>query len=233
MCRCSGLPCSNHVALCKQATVLQHKDCSGLLSCSSAAKVPCTQFSRKEWRRGVGNILKLWAQTQGRDGAGQTSWASLPQPSPLALPHLLRSWVESGAASAGPGWHWHCISSGPALSPPLPSAKAPAVLACSSKLQAKPAVESTALAHGGLIPVSRGRTAPTAASKPTGLCWVQGCAHRSPGAHPTREARVLWDQDLGGCASLTALVQGCGCAEVLPGHVADAHECPMETLPSH
>lgn len=81
----------------------------------------------------------------GQGWSGQTSWASLPWPSP---PALLWSWVESGAASAGPGWHWHCISSGPAPSPPLPSAKAPAVLACSSKLKAKPAVESTALAQG-------------------------------------------------------------------------------------
>lgn len=195
MCHCSGFPqpgssVQNSHSLTAQALF---RAARLLLCCQSSLY----SLLKERMEKGVGNILELRARTESRDSAGQTSRASLPRPCPLALPLLPRSWVESGAASAGPGWHWHCISSGPAPCPPLPSAQAPAVLACSSKLKAKPAVESTALVHGGLILESRGCTAPTAASQPTGLCCMQGCAHRRPGAHPTGEARVLWDQALG------------------------------------
>lgn len=113
----------------------------------------------------------------GQGRSGQTSWASLPWPSP---PALLWSWVESGAASAGPGWHWHCISSGPAPSPPLPSAKAPAVLACSSKLKAKPAVESTALAQGANPCVQRPHS-PHSCLQANGAVLGTGvCSQRPP-----------------------------------------------------
>lgn len=160
-------------------------------------------------RWGAGGAPKLGTGTQAGTvkGVGQSS---PPCPSPPACPAYHGPWVESGAGSAGPGSRWRCISSGPAPSPPLPSAEAPAALACSAELKAKPAVESTALAHGGLIPVSGGDAAPTATSRArgavlgTGLCWW-GCR----GLH----------QPVGACS-------GPWLCRVPPGHVADAHECP-------
>ena len=150
-----------------------------------------------------------------------------PEP-PHRLSCLPWSWAESGAASAGPDSRWHCISSGPAPSPPLPSAEAPAALACSSELKAKPAVESAALAHWGLIPASGGRAGPTAASRASGAVLGAGLRPRGGRAPtPAGDARAPWrDRAAVGCASLPALVRRCGCARVLPGHVADAHECP-------
>lgn len=59
------------------------------------------------------------------------------------------------------------------------------------------------------------------------LCWVWGCARGEAVFPPHPGMRKpcggLWSA---GCASLPALVWGCGCARVLLGHVADAHECP-------
>lgn len=154
----------------------------------------------------------VWVRLPGSPHCG-----CLPQP--LVL-------VGSGAGSAVPGLHWHSISSGPALSPPLPSAEAPAALACSSELKAKPAVENAALTRWGLIPVSGGCAAPTTTSRAWG-CAGHGPAlpenHASTSAGNVRAPRA---GEGGRCVSVPVLMWDCGCARVFLGHVADAHECP-------
>lgn len=115
-------------------------------------------------RWGAGGVPELGAgaQTGAAQGAGQPPppRTSPPQPSLGTTRPAHCGPGKKEEQSAGPGSRWRCISPGLPPSPPLPSAEAPAVPACSLELKAKPAVESAALAHWGLIPAPGGQQPP-------------------------------------------------------------------------
>lgn len=158
MCRCSVLPqsCSSVQTSCCC------EGCSVQFSFASTARVHGTHFPGGDWSHCKSQVRSGWhPRAQGRD-RNRNRPPETPQHH--CLPHGLfcfamvlgRKWSSICRARFVLALHqpWPCTI------PHLPSAEAPAVLAWSSELPAKPAMESAALARWELIPVSREHSLP-------------------------------------------------------------------------
>lgn len=191
-CSLQGAPGSSAVPPPRNFCVLVQRGGGGWSSCGSQ----------------VGSRRRPRARGRGTDrGSTGCGTASPPRTSPLqpslATTHPARcSPGKKEEQSAGPGSRWCCISPGLPLSPPLPSAEAPAVPACSLELKAKPAVESAALVHWGLIPAPGGQQPPP----PPPELSESRAPTPAPGAGGLR---AVWrDRASAGCANLPGACVG-------------------------